>query len=44
MEVARLGVEQELLLPAYARATKRQIQATSATYTICHGNMGSLTH
>ena len=39
MGVPRLGVQLDLLLPAYARAT-----ATSVTYTTAHCNAGSLTH
>ena len=44
MEVPRLGVEPELQLPAYTTAIATGIQAASATYTIAHGNAGSLTH
>ena len=41
MEVPRLGVSSELLLPAYIRAT-----ATPEPSRICnaHGNAGSLPH
>ena len=38
MEVPRLGVELELLLPAYATATPEP------SHTTAHGNAGSLTH
>ena len=44
MEVPRLGGELELQLLAYATATATLIQATSATYTTAHGNVGSLTY
>ena len=44
MEDPRLGVESELQLLAYARATAAQDPATSVTYTTAHGNARSLTH
>ena len=44
MEVPRLGVESELLLPAYAIATAVPDPAASANYTTAPGNAGSLTH
>ena len=44
MEVPRLGVESELQLPAYTRATATPDPAASATYTTAHGNAGYLTH
>ena len=45
MEVPRLGVESELQLPAsITQPQQRRIQALSVTYTIAHGNAGSLTH
>ena len=44
MEVPRLGVESELLLPAYATATATTDRKTSVTYTTAHSNAGSLTH
>ena len=40
MEVPRLGVKLELLLPATATPDP----AVSATYTTARGNTGSLTH
>ena len=44
----RLGVELELQLLAYARATATQdpshVCSASATYTTAHGNAGSLTY
>ena len=44
IEVPRLGVESELHLPAYTKATAMPDWAVSATYTTVHGNTGSLTH
>ena len=44
MEVPRLEVKLEPLLPAYATATATWDQAVSATYTTAHSNAGSLTH
>ena len=44
MEIPRLGVERELLLPAYATATATWVLAVSVTYTTAHGNTSSLTH
>ena len=45
MEIPRLGVELELQLPAYTRATETLgIQASSSTYTTAHGKARSLTH
>ena len=44
MEVPRLGVKLELQLLVYTIATAMWIRAPSATYTITHGNAGSLTH
>ena len=44
MDVPRLGLESVLRLPVYTIATKRQIQATSVTYTTVHGSARSLTH
>ena len=44
MEVARLGIELEMQLLAYATATAMRIQAMSIPYTTAHGNAGSLTH
>ena len=43
MEVPMLGVELALQLPAHTIALCG-IGASSATYTIAHGNAGSLTH
>ena len=43
MEVPNLGVKSELQLLAYATAMVHQILATSATYTVAYGNVGSLT-
>ena len=42
MEVPRLGVKLELQLPPQPQ--QLGIQAESATYTIGHGNAGSMTH
>ena len=44
MEVSRLGVESELQLPAYTRATATRDPSCIWTYTTTHGSMGSLTH
>ena len=44
MEVPRLGIKQELQLPAYTTATATPGQATSVTYTTAYGNSRSLTH
>ena len=44
MEVSRLGVESELLLPAYTTATATPDLSTSVTYTTAHGNVGSIIH
>ena len=44
VEVPRLGVESELLLPAYATVTAMPDPTVSATYTTAHSNPGSLTH
>ena len=41
MEAPRLGVQSELQLLAYTIATAME---DPATYTIAHGNTGSLTH
>ena len=38
MEVPRLGVQLELLLPAYARATATPDPSMSVTYTTAHSN------
>jgi len=43
MEIPKLGVESELQLPAYTRATA-VIGAESAAHTTAHSNTGSLTH
>ena len=43
MEVPRLGIQSELLLPAYATATAMPDQVASVTYTTAHGNARSLT-
>ena len=44
MEVLRIGVESELQLRPTPQPQQHQIQAASVTYTIAHGNAGSLTH
>ena len=44
VEVSRRGVESELQLPAYARATAAWDPSASVTYTTAHGNARSLTH
>ena len=44
MEVPKLGVEMELHLPPTPQPQQRRIWAASVTYTMAHGNTGSLTH
>ena len=44
MEVPRLGVNQSYNCWPTPQRQQYQIWATSATYTIAHGNTGSLTH
>ena len=44
MEVARLGPNLELQLPAYATATATQDRAMFVTCTTAHGDAGCLTH
>ena len=44
MEVPRLGVQSELLLPPTTQPLQRQIWAVCVTYTTAHGNSGSSTH
>ena len=44
MKVPRLRVELELQLPVYATATQPRIWASSATYTVAHSSVRSLTH
>ena len=46
MEVPKVRVKSELQLLAYVTAQQCQIRAasSSSTYTIAHGNAGSLTH
>ena len=41
VEVLRLGIQSELQLLAYTTATKCEIQATTAIYTMAHSNAGS---
>ena len=44
MEIPRLEVKSELQLPAYPTATATLDLSGAATYTIAHGNTGSLTN
>ena len=44
MEVPRLGVESELLPPAYTRATATWDPSHVFAYTTAHGDARSLTH
>ena len=44
MEVPRLGVQSELQLPAYTTVTATPDPSCVVTYSIAHGNTGSLTH
>ena len=44
MEVPRLGAELELLPLAYTTATATPDLSRTVSYTIAHGNTGSLTH
>ena len=44
MEVSRLGVESELQLPVYARATAIRDPSCACDLITAHGNAGSLSH